>query len=138
MNKHPALAPESTPREPPGRVAVIPGDGVGGEVTAVALLVLEEARGSEGLAIETDAFPWGSDYYARTGRMMSIDALDTLAGYDAILFGAVGWPTVPDHVSLWGLRLAIVQGFDQCVNVRPVKLLPGTRSPLRDRRAEEI
>src|SRR5436305_1193390 len=116
----------------PRRIAVIPGDGVGEEVTSVALRVLAEAAGDD-VAIETDSFPWGSEFYERTGRMMSTDALQTLAGYDAILFGAAGWPTVPDHVTLWGLRLAIVQGFDQCVNVRPVKLLPGTSSPLADR-----
>src|SRR5262249_50319188 len=72
------------------------------------------------------------------GVMMPPDALAVLDDYDAIFFGAVGWPTVPDYVSLWGLRLAIVQGFDQCVNVRPVSLLPGTSSPLVGRGADEI
>ena len=125
-------------QEVPFKVAVIPGDGVGREVTPVALQVLDAACEGGDRAIETGMFPWGSEFYEQAGRMMSADALDILAGYDAIFFGAVGWPTVPDHVSLWGLRLAIVQGFDQCVNVRPVKLLPGTRSPLEDRGAADI
>jgi tartrate dehydrogenase/decarboxylase/D-malate dehydrogenase len=129
---------DRSPRLASPRVAVIPGDGVGPEVTSVALRVLAEATDGAGVATETDVFPWGSEYYERTGRMMAIDALQTLASYDAILFGAVGWPTLPDHITLWGLRLAIVQGFDQCVNVRPVKLLPGTSSPLAGRGADEI
>ena len=70
-----------------------------------------------------------------TGRMMDEDGLERLRSFDAVYFGAVGWPGVPDHVSLWGLRLAICQGFDQWANVRPVRFLPGVRSPLRD--AEE-
>jgi tartrate dehydrogenase/decarboxylase/D-malate dehydrogenase len=119
-------------------VAVIPGDGVGKEVIPVALQILGEVCRREDCVIQTESFPWGSEYYEQSGRMMAADALETLAGYDAIFFGAVGWPTVPDHITLWGLRLAIVQGFDQCVNVRPVTLLPGTRSPLENRGAGEI
>ncbi|HTT94059.1 MAG TPA: tartrate dehydrogenase [Solirubrobacterales bacterium] len=121
------------------RCAVIPGDGVGGEVVDSALAVL--ARLGEldpTLAIETESFPWGSDYHAEHGAMMPADALDVLDRFDAIFFGAVGWPTVADDVTLWGLRLAIVQGFDQCVNVRPITLLPGTAGPLAGRGAAEI
>lgn len=112
------------------RIAVIPGDGVGGEVVTAALAVVECAlRGTNG-RLTCETLPWGSGYYAETGRMMAEDALDRLRPFDAILFGAVGWPTVPDHISLWGLRLGICQGLDQGVNVRPVRLLPGIESPL--------
>ncbi len=121
------------------RLAVIPGDGIGGEVTACALEVLGAAAElAGGPAIETTSFPWGCDYFHEHGRMVADDALEQLARFDAILFGAVGFPGVPDHVSLWGLRLAVCQGFDQGVNVRPVKLLPGVDSPLAGRGADEI
>jgi tartrate dehydrogenase/decarboxylase/D-malate dehydrogenase len=121
------------------RIAVIPGDGVGAEVTAVALQTLDAlARVDSSFSFGSESFPWGCAYHERHGRMLALDALDTLAGFDAIYFGAVGWPSVPDHVSLWGLRLAIVQGFDQAVNVRPAKLLPGIESPLGGRDSHEI
>jgi tartrate dehydrogenase/decarboxylase/D-malate dehydrogenase len=90
------------------------------------------------LRFDYETFPWGSQYYLETGRMMDEDGLEQLAGSDAIYFGAVGWPGVPDHVSLWGLRLAICQGFDQYACVRPVRLLPGVPSPLRDATPETI
>ncbi len=115
------------------RIAVIPGDGIGQEVVPEGLKVLEAAGARHGLRFAFEHFPWGSDYYAAHGAMMPPDGLDTLRPFDAIYFGAVGWPTVPDHVSLWGLRLAICQGFDQWANVRPAKLLPGVRGPLRDK-----
>ena len=116
------------------RIAVIPGDGIGKEVVPEGLRVLDALveRSSGSLAFETEPFPWGSGHYLETGRMMDDDGLARLAEFDAIYFGAVGWPTVPDHVSLWGLRLAICQGFDQYACVRPVRLLPGITSPLRD------
>jgi tartrate dehydrogenase/decarboxylase/D-malate dehydrogenase len=116
------------------RVAVIPGDGIGQEVVPHGLAVLErlaETSGGE-FSFAFTEFPWGSAYYHETGRMMADDALDQLRTFDAIYFGAVGWPDVPDHVSLWGLRLAICQGFDQYACVRPIRLLPGIASPLRD------
>ena len=115
------------------RIAVIPGDGIGQDVIREGLRVLDALSNVSGgaFAFEYTTFPWGCQYYLETGRMMDADALDTLAGFDAIYFGAVGWPGVPDHVSLWGLRLAICQGFDQYVNIRPVRLLPGVVSPLR-------
>ncbi len=121
----------STPRTL--RIAAIPADGVGQEVVAAGREVLDAlAAGSAGaFAFDWQEFDWGCEYYARTGRMMAADALDQLRAFDAIYFGAVGWPGVPDHVSLWGLRLAICQGFDQWANVRPVHFLPGVRSPLR-------
>jgi len=116
------------------RIAVIPGDGIGQEVVPEGLRVLDAlaTQSGGGLAFEIESFPWGSGYYLETGRMMDEDGLERLAEFDAIYFGAVGWPTVPDHVSLWGLRLAICQGFDQYACVRPVRLLPGIASPLRD------
>ncbi|MGC5629477.1 tartrate dehydrogenase [Georgenia sp. Z1344] len=115
------------------RIATIPADGVGREVVEVGRQVLEEALAVAGgdATFEWTEFPWGSDYYAEHGVMMAEDGLEQLKGHDAIYFGAVGWPGVPDHVSLWGLRLAICQGFDQWANVRPVTFHPGITSPLR-------
>jgi tartrate dehydrogenase/decarboxylase/D-malate dehydrogenase len=115
------------------RIAAIPADGVGKEVVAAGRRVLDRLAEQSGdrFAFEWTEFPWGCDYYERTGRMMAEDGLETLKPFDAIYFGAVGWENVPDHVSLWGLRLAITQGFDQWANVRPVTFLPGVTSPLR-------
>jgi tartrate dehydrogenase/decarboxylase/D-malate dehydrogenase len=122
------------------RIAVIPGDGIGNEVTPEGLKVLDaiaEASGGN-LTFTWESFPWGCEYYHQTGRMMPEDGLAQLESYDAIYFGAVGWPDVPDHISLWGLRLEICQGFDQFVCLRPVTLLPGVQSPLRDASPERI
>lgn len=115
------------------RIAAIPADGVGKEVVAAGRAVLDAlAEDSAGaFAFEWEEFDWGCEYYERTGRMMDEDGLDRLKDFDAIYFGAVGWPTVPDHTSLWGLRLKICQNFDQWANVRPVHFLPGVVSPLR-------
>ncbi len=115
------------------RIAVIPGDGIGQEVVPEGLRVLDTLAAASGgrFSFTYDHYPWGCDHYLRTGLMMDGDGLDQLTGADAIYFGAVGWPGVPDHVSLWGLRLAICQGFDQYACVRPVRLLPGIESPLR-------
>ncbi len=115
------------------RIAVIPGDGIGQEVIPEGLKVLKAVGSRFGLRFAFEHFPWGSDYYHRHGAMMPPDGLDRLRPFDAIYFGAVGWPTVPDHVTLWGLRLAICQGFEQWANVRPARLLPGVRGPLRDK-----
>ena len=113
------------------KIASIPADGVGKEVVAAGRKVLdfvaEQSNGA--FAFEWDEFDWGSEYYARTGRMMAEDGLETLKDFDAIYFGAVGWANVPDHISLWGLRLNITQNFDQWANVRPVKFHPGVVSP---------
>src|ERR687890_2279937 len=121
-------------------IAVIPGDGIGVEVIPEGLRVLERlAEQSDGrLRFRFESFPWGSHYFLKTGRMMDPDGLKRLQRFDAIYFGAVGWPDVPDHISLWGLRLAICQGFDQYACVRPVRLLPGVPSPLRDATPERI
>src|SRR5512146_633536 len=115
------------------RIAAIPADGVGQEVVAAGREVLDAlAAGSGGaFAFDWQEFGWGCAYYARTGRMMAEAGLEVPTDFDAIYFGAVGWPGVPDHVSLWGLRLAICQNFDQWASIRPVRFLPGVRSPLR-------
>jgi tartrate dehydrogenase/decarboxylase/D-malate dehydrogenase len=114
------------------KIAAIPADGIGKEVIAAGLEVMKVVEARDGgfrLAVET--FPWGSDYYRKHGRMMAEDGLDTLRRFDAIYFGAVGDPEIPDHVTLWGLRLPICQGFDQYANLRPTRLLPGIAGPLR-------
>ncbi|MGB8841511.1 MAG: tartrate dehydrogenase [Aliidongia sp.] len=113
-------------------IAAIPADGIGPEVIAAGLTVLDSLAkrlGTIEFAIEN--FDWGSDYYKKHGVMMPADGLETLKKFDAIFFGAVGAPDVPDHITLWGLRLPICQGFDQYANVRPTRILPGITSPLR-------
>ncbi|MFN8632495.1 MAG: tartrate dehydrogenase [Chloroflexota bacterium] len=122
------------------KIAVIPGDGIGQEVVPEGIRVLDRlAALSDGrFSFAYEQFPWGCQYYQETGRMIDEAALETLKQFDAIYFGAVGWPGVPDHISLWGLRLAICQGFDQYVNIRPVTLLPGVESPLRNATRENI
>jgi tartrate dehydrogenase/decarboxylase/D-malate dehydrogenase len=118
---------------------VLPGDGIGQEVIAAGTQVLEALAAREpGLELELQSFDWGSDYYRAHGRMMPEDGIAQLRGFDAIYFGAVGAPDIPDDVTLWGLRLAICQGFDQYANVRPARLLPGVTSPLRDVAAGEL
>jgi tartrate dehydrogenase/decarboxylase/D-malate dehydrogenase len=113
------------------RVAVIGGDGIGPEVVGAGMRVLEAAAERDpSLELSFAELSWGCEYYLEHGRMMPEDALETLAGFDAIYLGAVGWPTVPDHVSLWGLLLPIRRGFDQYVNLRPTRLLRGVESPL--------
>ncbi len=122
------------------RIAVIPGDGIGKEVIPVGLDVLNALQETSGgtLGFEFESFPWGSEYFLEHGVMMARDGLDRLRGFDAIYFGAVGWPEVPDHIALWGLRLEICQGFDQYACVRPGVLLPGIESPLRNGTTETI
>jgi tartrate dehydrogenase/decarboxylase/D-malate dehydrogenase len=115
------------------KIAVIPGDGIGKEVIPAGLEVLRALeRHDAGFQLHIEEFPWGTDYYHQTGLMMPQDGLETLQRFDAIYFGAVGHPTVPDHLTLWGLRLRICQGFDQYANVRPTRVLPGLVSPLRN------
>jgi len=115
------------------RIAAIPADGIGPEVIEAGLAVLDAlAQRSGDFAVAVEHFDWGSDHYRRHGTMMPADGLERLKPFDAIYFGAVGAPDVPDHVTLWGLRLKICQGFDQYANVRPTRVLPGIRSPLRD------
>lgn len=114
------------------RIAVIGGDGIGPEVVEAGCRALDALANVEpGLSFEFLRFDWGSDYYRRQGSMMPADGLAQLKEFDAIYFGAVGDPNLPDDVTLWGLRLAICQGFDQYANVRPTRLLPGIVGPLR-------
>jgi tartrate dehydrogenase/decarboxylase/D-malate dehydrogenase len=116
---------------PTHRIVAIPGDGIGNEVVPASLRVLSALAAAEpGLQLEMETFFWGSEFFRRTGRMMPADGVEKLREYDAILFGAVGDPAIPDHITLWGLRLAICQGLDQYANVRPTRILPGIASPL--------
>ncbi len=121
------------------RIAAIPGDGIGKEVIAAGIEVLEAlAERDGGFGFTFDHFDWGSDYYKEHGVMMPADGREAIKDHDAIFFGAVGAPDVPDHITLWGLRLAICQPFDQYANVRPTRILPGIRSPLRDVTGPEL
>ena len=121
------------------RIAVVPGDGIGVDTVheaVKALLTICQVHG--GLDLSFDEYPWGCEYYLEHGEMMPPDALGILGDYDSILFGAAGFPSVPDHISLWGLLLPIRQGFDQYINLRPIKLLPGIPCPLRDKGPKDI
>ncbi len=114
------------------RIATIPGDGIGREVVPAGRQVLEALAAADGtFRFEFEDFDWGGDYYREHGVMMPEDGLDALRGKDAILFGSAGDPAIPDHITLWGLRLKICQGFDQYANVRPTRLLPGIECPLK-------
>jgi tartrate dehydrogenase/decarboxylase/D-malate dehydrogenase len=114
------------------RIAAIPGDGIGGEVIAAGVEALGVcAKRDGGFALAFDEFDWGSRRYKETGAFMPANGLELIRNHDALLFGSAGAPDVPDHVTLWGLRLAICQPFDQYANVRPTRILPGITSPLR-------
>jgi len=121
------------------RIAAIPGDGIGKEVISAGVEVLETcARRDGGFAVAFDHFDWGSERYKKTGAFMPDDGRERIKGHDAILFGSAGVPDVPDHITLWGLRLAICQPFDQYANVRPTRILPGITSPLRSVSGPEL
>ena len=121
------------------KIAVIAGDGIGPEVINEGIKVLNEAARLDGsFKFEFTHFPWGCEYYKEHGRMMAEDGIETLKGFDAIFLGAVGAPGVPDHVSLWDLLLIIRKSFDQYINLRPVKLLKGAPTPLKDVSEEDI
>jgi tartrate dehydrogenase/decarboxylase/D-malate dehydrogenase len=120
------------------RIAVLPGDGIGKETVPESLKVLDAASRRFGFGLELKHLDWSCETYKTTGLMMPADGLDQLARSDSILLGAVGWPGVPDHVSLWGLLIPIRRGFDQYANVRPCKLLPGVRTPLANRTEADI
>ncbi len=114
------------------KLAAIPGDGIGTEVISAGVEVLEALASRDGgFAFKVDQFDWGGEYYKRHGRMMPENGRDLIRKHDAILFGSAGHPEIPDHITLWGLRLAICQPFDQYANVRPTRVLPGITSPLR-------
>ena len=119
-------------------IAVLPGDGIGKETVPESLKVLDAAARRFGFDLNLTHYDWSCETYKNTGMMMPADGLDQLAKSDSILLGAVGWPGVPDHVSLWGLLIPIRRGFDQYANVRPCKLLPGVRTPLAGRTEADI
>ncbi|WP_127091162.1 tartrate dehydrogenase [Aquabacter cavernae] len=120
------------------RIATIPGDGIGNEVVPEGIRVLEAAGKRFGLSFQWDHFDWSCAYFQKHGEMMPKDGLDRIKGHDAIYLGAVGFPGVPDHVSLWGLLIPIRRNFRQYVALRPVRLLKGMTSPLAGRTAEDI
>ena len=113
------------------RIASIPGDGIGKEVIAAGIEVLSSLAEKENFRLDFEAFDWSSERYLKTGAYIPDGGLEKLKTFDAIFFGAVGSPDVPDHISLWGLRLPICQGFDQYANVRPSRVLPGITSKLK-------
>jgi len=120
------------------RIAVIPGDGIGKEVVPEGIRVLEAVARRFGFELAWTTFDWSCEVYAKTGRMMPPDGLDQLRQFEAIFLGAVGFPGVPDHVSLWGLLIPIRRAFRQYINLRPVRLLKGVRSPLAGRGPADI
>jgi len=122
----------------PLRIAAIPGDGIGKEVMAEGIRVLDAVSVKYGFTLDWRAFDWSCEYYTRHGTMMPADGIDQLRPFDAIFLGAVGFPGVPDHVSLWGLLIPIRREFDQYANLRPVRLMPGVVSPLAGRKAGDI
>lgn len=121
------------------KIAAIPADGIGIEVIGAGVEVLHALAQKLGdVSFDIEHFDWGSDYYKRHGAMMPADGLETLKKFDAIYFGAVGAPDVPDHITLWGLRLPICQGFDQYANVRPTRIFPGIQSSLRNAKPGDL
>ena len=120
------------------RIAVIPGDGIGKEVVPEGLRALEAVGRRFGVGFDFEEFPWGCEHHARHGRMMPEDGIERLRAFEAIFLGAVGWPTVPDHVSLWGLLIPIRRHFEQYVNLRPVRLFEGVACPLAGKKPGDI
>jgi len=121
------------------QIALVPGDGIGKEVIPAGQQVLEAlARAESSFQFQFTSFGWGGDYYREHGAMMPADGLDALKGMDAILFGSAGDPNIPDHITLWGLRLKICQGMDQYANVRPTRILPGIDAPLKRCASEDL
>jgi tartrate dehydrogenase/decarboxylase / D-malate dehydrogenase len=115
------------------RIATIPGDGIGPEVVPEGIRVLNTVGRKFGINFEWDHLPWSCEFYQKTGAMMPRDGLDRIRHHDAIFLGAVGFPSVPDHISLWGLLIPIRRQFRQYANLRPVRLMPGIESPLKNR-----
>ena len=121
------------------RIAAIPGDGIGTEVVSAGIEVLHSlAKRTGTFQFKVDGFDWGGEYYKKHGRMMPENGRSLIRDHDAILFGSAGHPEIPDHITLWGLRLAICQPFDQYANVRPTRVLPGITSPLRSVKDKEL
>ncbi len=120
------------------RIATIPGDGIGKEVVPEGVRVLNAAGSKYDISFQWDFLDWSCEYYTKHGRMMPEDGLAQIQGHDAVFLGAVGFPGVPDHISLWGLLIPIRRQFQQYINLRPVRLMPGVRSPLADRLPGDI
>jgi len=121
------------------KIALVPGDGIGKEVVPAGRQVLEAlAAADSAFRFDFEHFDWGGDYYRAHGEMMPLNGLEALKGKDAILFGSAGDPHIPDHITLWGLRLKICQGLDQYANVRPTRILPGIDAPLKRCRPEDL
>src|SRR5258707_1934653 len=120
------------------RIAVIAGDGIGREVVPEGVVALEGAARRYGFELEWREFDWSCKTYAKTGRMMPEDGIDQLRSFDAVFLGAVGYPGVPDHVSLWGLLIPLRRHFQQYINLRPVRLLAGVDTPLKNRAPGDI
>ena len=121
------------------KIAAIPGDGIGTEVISAGVEVLQAlAKRAGSFQFKVDHFDWGGEYYKKHGRMMPVDGREQIKDHDAILFGSAGHPDIPDHITLWGLRLNICQPFDQYANVRPTRVLPGITSPLRHVERKEL
>ena len=116
------------------KIALIPGDGIGKEVLPEAVTVLEKIGGKVGISFEWREFDWSCETYAKTGRMMPEDGIEQLRRFDALFLGAVGYPGVADHISLWGLLIPIRRAFRQYVNLRPIKLMRGVTTPLAKKR----
>ena len=120
------------------RIAVLPGDGIGKEVVPEGVKVLEAAGRKFGIEFKFDEYDWSCENFASTGRLMPEDGIEMIRPTDAIFLGAVGWPTVPDHVSLWDMLIPIRREFEQYVNLRPCRMFPGTTTPLANRGPEDI
>jgi tartrate dehydrogenase/decarboxylase/D-malate dehydrogenase len=121
------------------KIAAVPGDGIGPEVIDAGVEVLQAVAETEpGFTLAFEHFPWGGNYYREHGIMMPEDGVDTLRAFDAILFGSAGDPKIPDHITLWGLRLKICQTLDQYANVRPARLLPGIKGPLANVTSDDL
>jgi len=133
------MAAKKTGKKPNAyKIAVIPGDGIGNEVVPEGIKVLEAVARKFDIAFEWDNFDWSCEVFKKTGKMMPDDGLDRIRNHDAIFLGAVGFPGVPDHVSLWGLLIPIRRNFQQYINLRPVRLFEGLKGPLADRKPGDI
>ena len=132
------MAETAQATSPPFKIAVIPGDGIGNEVVPEGIKVLEAVGRRFGIAFQWDRFDWSCERFQKTGQMMPAGGLEQIRNHDAIYLGAVGFPGVPDHVSLWGLLIPIRRGFRQYINLRPVRLFNGLKCPLADRKPGDI
>lgn len=132
------MSPIAIDAVPSYRIACVPGDGIGPEVINAGVQVLKAISEVSSINLDFETYDWSSETYKRTGQYIPEGGLDQLKKHDAILFGAVGAPDVPDHISLWGLRLAICQPLQQYANVRPTRIFPGTESPLRKASAKDL